>query len=169
MTHSATTATAPSTHESAGTPRTWSFTSSVTGEQVAITCMPGCTIDHTRDAETPSHPVDIYCWIGESDDVTLPIDTTGTPEEFRVLSSRIEVHPFARALSHRLPFAVVEVVDEHWIGGLDPDGLEMVINTLAERLDALRRTHADLVRARADYAAEQVLSALRQNKAEVTA
>lgn len=169
MSNSATTATAPSTPDSATTPRAWSFTSSETGDEVAVTCMPGCTLNHKLDAETPTHPVDVYCWTEAGGDVTLPIDTTGTPEEFRVLSSRIEVHPFARNLAHRLPFAVVEVIDEHWIGGLDPAALETVITTLAGRLNALRRTHAELVRVRADYAAEQILTALRHDKPEVTA
>ncbi|KUN91900.1 DUF6907 domain-containing protein [Streptomyces caeruleatus] len=169
MSNSATAAAAPSTPESANTPRTWSFTNKETGQLCTVTCMPGCTIDHDRDAETPAYPVDVYCWTGSGDDVTLPIDNTGTPEEFRVLSTRIEVHPFAGTLAHRMPFAVVEVIDEHWIGGLDPDALATVINTLAGRLDAMRRTHAELVRARADYAAEQILTALRQDTEEAAA
>lgn len=132
------------------TPRRWTFTSSVTGEPVSVTCMPECTIEHGADTETPTHPVDVYCWTGD-DDVTLPIDTTGTPEEYRVLGSRVEVHPFSPSIAHRLPFAVIEVIDEHYISGLDPDALETVINVLAGRVSALRRTHADLVRIRAEH------------------
>lgn len=138
-------------------PAAWTFTHCHTGEQVAVTCMPGCTINHKNDIDTPTHPVDVFCWNQGDDvnDVTLPIDTTGTPEEYRVLNAFVEVDPFSTALGRRMPFAVVEVVDEHWISGLDPDGLATVINTVAGRLTAMRRTHAQLVHLRAAYRRSQ--------------
>jgi len=163
------TATAPSTQHTPDNPRTWSFTHSESGSRLAVTCMPECTIDHSRDIETPTNPVDIYCWADPEDDgVTLPIDT-GTVEDYRILESRVEMHPFSGSFSNRLPFAVIEVVDDHWISGLDPDALATVIEVLAGRLDSLRRTHANLVRIRAEYAADQIISALREQKTEATA
>lgn len=160
MSNSATTATAPSTPDEqraphrAEDPRTWAFTSSETGQPLKVTCLPGCTISHDSDRETPTHPADVFCWTqSDRDAVTLPVDTTGTPEDFRVLAAFIEIQPFAAELARRLPFAVVEVLDEHYISPLDPDGLETVINTLAGRLDNLRRVHAELVQRRAEYVA----------------
>jgi hypothetical protein len=184
MSNSATTVTAPSTREDqrdsrrADTRRTWTFTHSVTGQPIAVTCMPECTIDHGSDTATPTHPDDVYCWTDREDaNVTLPIDRTGTPEDYAVLNSRVEMHPFAGDFARRLPFAVVEVIDEHFISGLDPDALGTVINVLAGRLDSLRRTHASLVRIRAEHLAREAringwanlaIDALRGTKPEVT-
>jgi hypothetical protein len=139
-----------STHITAAEPRTWTFTSTVTGEPVTVTCLPGCTRDHALDIATPTHPQDIYCWTDKADDVTLPVESVGVYER-RILSTRLEVHPFSTAVAERLPCAVVEVIEEYWIGGLDPEALELVIDTLAERVDAMRRAHAELVAARAEY------------------
>lgn len=153
----------------ADTPRTWTFTHSVTGQPVEVTCMPECTIDHSGDTETPTHPHDIYCWVDPEDaGATLPIDT-GTIEEYRTLNSRVEMHPFSSTFAQRLPFAVIEVIDDHWISGLDPDALAAVIDVLSGRLDSLRRTHTNLVHIRAEYAADQILSALCDAKPEATA
>lgn len=133
-------------------PPTWSFTSRVDGRRMSVTCMRGCTIDHSGDIATPTHPEDIWCWTVR-EDVTLPVNVDGAPEEFRVLGTIMKVEPFSPVLAQRLPYAVVEMVDEHYVEGLDPDGLETVINTLAERLATMRETHARLVRTRAEYRA----------------
>ncbi|MEU5707909.1 DUF6907 domain-containing protein [Streptomyces flaveolus] len=132
-------------------PRTWAFTHSQTGETVPVTCMQGCTINHRHDSETPSHPVDVFCWTDPFGTATLPLDTTGTPEDYTVLSTRIEVDPFATDHSRRLPFAIVEFIDEHYISGLDPDGLAAVIRTVSNQLAAMRQAHADLIRIRSEY------------------
>ena len=55
----------------------------------------------------------------------------------------------------RLPYAVVELVEDQFIENLDPDGYETVINTLAERLDQMRETQRRLVEIRAAYRAQQ--------------
>ena len=133
-------------------PRTWSFTERGTGKPMTVACMPGCVLDHTNDIETPSFPGDIWCQAPRQD-VTLPVNTNGRPEEFRVLSSTLNVRPFDEMVSARLPFISLEIIDDHWIEDLDPDGLETVIRTLAERLDDLREAHALLVRTRAEYRA----------------
>jgi predicted GIY-YIG superfamily endonuclease len=158
--------------------RTWTFTNRVTGEPVTVTCMPGCAISHEGDIETPTNPVDIFCWTAADGDVTLPIDTNGKPEDYGILTTRIEVEPFSPDIARRLPHAVVEVIDEHYIAGLDPDGLMSVIGMLARRLEAMLQTHAELVRIRAEYTerdarieghVDRILAALREVQPEATA
>jgi hypothetical protein len=140
------------------TPRTWAFINRRTGEPTAYTCMAGCTIDHSRDMAAPTFPEDVWCWFwGEG--LTLPVNENGTPEEFRVLSTVIKVEPWSEKLAERLPFAVVELVDDHFIDGLDPDGLATVIRTLSQRLETMRETHARLVEVRAEYMNRQAPSA----------
>ncbi|MEU6543922.1 hypothetical protein [Streptomyces sp. NPDC046859] len=132
------------------TPRSWSFIDRRTGETVAYECMDGCSIDHRRDEGGSHFREDIFCWT-YSQPLTLPINTNGTPEEFRVLDTLIKVEPWSAEIAHRLPYAVIELVDDHFIDGLDPDGLETVINTLAGRLEQMRETHRRLVEVRAAY------------------
>jgi len=95
-------------------------------------------------------PEDVWCWFW-SEPLTLPVNENGTPEEFRVLSTVIKVEPHSPTIAQRLPYATIELVDDHFIEGLDPDGLETVINTFAARLDQMRETHAKLVRVREEY------------------
>ncbi len=133
-------------------PRTWTFTNRATGELIGVTCLRGCELDHSRESATPIDPEDVWCQSFHKV-VTLPINENGTPEEFRVLSITTNVLPFSTTLAYRLPHVSIEVIDDCWIEGLDPDGLETVINTLAERLESMRAAHADLIRARAEYRA----------------
>jgi len=129
-------------------PKTWTFTDRDTDKPLTVTCVPGCVLDHSHDIGQPRHPGDIWCETPR-EDVTLPVNHNGTPEEFRVLGVSIKVMPFSNVLAERLPYACIEMVDDHWVEPLDPDGLETVISTLAVRLDLLRETHAELVRVRA--------------------
>lgn len=131
-------------------PRTWAFINRYSGEPVTITCMVGCAVDHSRDIDTPTFPEDIWCRT-HSDDVTLPVNLNGTPEEYRVLSSEIGVMPFSATMAERLPHATIEILDEHCIEALDPDGLATVIRALRARLDHIEQHHARLVEVRAEY------------------
>lgn len=132
------------------TPRSWSFVNRRTGEPMPVTCMQGCTLDHTREIGATIFPEDVWCWaLPES--LTLPVNADGRPEEFRVLSTVIKVEPWSERLAERLPYATIELVDDHFVEGLDPDGLETVINTLAGRLEQMRATHRRLVEVRAEY------------------
>lgn len=135
------------------TPRAWSFINRRTGESVAYTCMDGCTINHhAREVGRAVFPEDVWCWTwGER--MTLPVNENGTPEEMAVLSTVIKVEPFSPTISQRLPYAVVELVDDQFIENLDPDGYETVINTLADRLEQMRATHRRLVEVRETYRA----------------
>jgi hypothetical protein len=128
--------------------RTWTFTDRTTGQPQMVTCLPGCVVDHAIDMATPTHPQDVWC-MGDPKNVYLPINEGGSPEEFRVLGSYIRQEPFSRNWHERVPHAVVEVVDDHFIEGLDPDGLATVILTLESQLAVMRQVHAQLVELRA--------------------
>lgn len=116
--------------------------------------MRGCVADHSVEMRTPTHPEDIWCQ-ADSDSVTLPVNESGVPENVRVLSSTLNVMPFSTTIAHRLPHVSIEVMQDAWIEGLDPDGLATVIGTLEERVEQLRRAHAELVVARAEYRASR--------------
>ncbi|MER6103511.1 hypothetical protein ABT115_14595 [Streptomyces sp. NPDC001832] len=101
------------------------FVNRLTGQPEQVTCMLSCTADHSAEVDAP--------------------------EFVRVLSSTLNVMPFSTTIAYRLPHVSIEVMQDSWIEGLDPDGLETVIGTLAERVDQLRTVHAQLVKARAEY------------------
>ncbi|XIG78711.1 hypothetical protein C1N81_39520 [Streptomyces sp. SGAir0957] len=122
------------------------------GERRSYTCMEGCTLNHASDQESPTSREDIWCWLWD-ESLTLPVNENGTPEEFRVLSTVIKVEPWSPTMAERLPYAVVELVDDHFISGLDPDGYETLINTFAARLERMRATHRRLVEVRAEWMA----------------
>jgi hypothetical protein len=130
--------------------RTWSFVDRRTGESVAYRCMDGCTLDHSRDEGRVKYREDIWCWFWDRP-LSLPVNETGTPEELNVLSTVIKVEPWSPTIAHRLPFAVVELIDDQFIDGLDPDGYETLINTLQNRVDQMREGHRRLVEVRASY------------------
>jgi hypothetical protein len=138
------------TGPSAAEPRSWSFIDRETGERRSVTCMPGCQIDHASDMASPTFAGDIWCQ-ALVDDLSLPINADGQPEEFRVLGMTLNVRPFDKQVAQRLPHVEIEMVDDHWIEGLDPDGFETVINSLQARLEKMREVHAALVRTRAEY------------------
>lgn len=131
-------------------PRTWSFIDRRTGETVQYQCMDGCTLDHRHEMGRAIFREDVWCWFWD-ESLTLPVNENGSPEEFRVLSTVVKVEPWSAKVAERLPFAVVELVDDHFIDGLDPDGLETVINTLAARVEGMRATHRRLVEVREQY------------------
>lgn len=134
--------------------RTFTFTNSITGENVTATCMPGCTIDHEADSDRPEHPHDIYCNIpGTAGELPLygPLCDTGRPEDFRFLSWSIQSRPYSGRPSERLPFVSIEAIDDHYIEYLDPDTLEMVISHLQKQVGSLREAHAHLVNVRTTY------------------
>jgi hypothetical protein len=132
-------------------PRRWAFVDKVTGKARMVTCMPGCDVDHSMDMERPTHPEDIWCEV-VGGDVHVPLNTNGFAEEFRLLGSKLVTIPFSRRPAERVPHAVIEFVDDHWMEGLDPDGLATAISTLEQRVQALRSTHARLIEIRAQIA-----------------
>lgn len=132
------------------TPRTWSFIDRRTGERVMTTCMPGCTLDHSRDVGRRMFREDVWCWFW-TQGLTLPINADGETQEHNVLSTLIKMEPWSPTVAQRLPYAVIELVEDEFIDGLDPDGLAMVISTLQDRLEQMRATHRELVALRATY------------------
>lgn len=131
-------------------PRSWSFIDRRTGETVQYTCMDGCTLDHSHEIGRRVFREDVWCWFWD-ESLKLPVIENGEPEEFRVLSTVIKVEPWSNKVAERLPYAVIELLDDHFIEGLDPDGLETVINTMAERVERMRETHRRLVEVREEY------------------
>lgn len=124
--------------------RTWSFIDRTTSKLQEVTCLQGCTANHDTDRETPTHPQDIWC-ATDSSDVYLPMVAGGSDvEELRVMSVFIRQEPFSRNLHERVPHAQVEIVDDHWVESLDPDGLATVILTLEAQLAKFRDVHAQL-------------------------
>lgn len=136
------------------TPRRWSFIDRRTGEAVQYECMANCTLDHAHEMGREVFREDVWCWFWDAP-LTLPINENGTPEELSVLSTVIKVEPWSPTISQRLPYAVIELVDDQFIENLDPDGYETVINTMQARLDGMRETHRRLVEVRAAYMARQ--------------
>jgi hypothetical protein len=136
-------------------PRQWAFVDKVTGKARIATCMPGCEADHSSDMQSPTFPEDIWCEVLGAD-VHMPVNTNGYAEDFRVLGVKLSMIPFSRVPAERVPHAVVEVVDDHWMEGLDPDGLATVISTLDQRVQALRVTHARLISIRAQHGVGQL-------------
>lgn len=133
-------------------PATWSFINRHSGAVAWVTCMPGCTNDHTLDWETPTFPEDVWCETDESTvSAYLPMNTGREIDEMRVLGVALRVNPFSEVIAERLPHADLAVSDDRVIEGLDPDGLETVINTIAARLEHLREAHARLVTLRVEY------------------
>ncbi|MGW3298455.1 DUF6907 domain-containing protein [Streptomyces rubiginosohelvolus] len=147
---------APSTASSVSSqdPRRWSFIDRRSGRRLEVTCMRGCDADHSLDASTPSDPSDIWCQV-DSSVVCLPINSNGTPENMRVLSATLNMLPFSDSIALRAPHVSVEVVQDEWIEGLDPDGLATVIGTLRERLEHLEEMHGRLEVARAEWRASR--------------
>lgn len=133
-------------------PRSWSFVDSTTGQRLEVSCMRGCQADHSVEQQFPTDPDDVWCQVSHAS-VSLPVNECGVPESMRVLSSTLNVMPFSTTIAHRLPHVSIEVMQDAWIEGLDPDGLATVIGTLEERVQELRRAHAELVVARAEYRA----------------
>ncbi|GAA1557230.1 DUF6907 domain-containing protein [Streptomyces globosus] len=131
-------------------PKTWTFIDSNTSELRPVTCLPGCVVDHRLDRETPTHPDDIQCRTAGSD-VFLPMVSGGIDglEEVRVMDAFIRREPFSKNLHERVPHAQVEIVEDHWIEALDPDGLATVILALESQLARFREVHAQLVELRA--------------------
>ncbi|WP_329104544.1 DUF6907 domain-containing protein [Streptomyces sp. NBC_01439] len=124
--------------------RTWTFIDSSTSELQEVTCLAGCVVNHRIDRETPTHAEDIWCRT-KSEEVSLPIVSGGRDvEQLRVLSAFIRQEPFSRNMHERVPHAQVEIVDDHFMEGLDPDGLASVILTLEAQLAKFRDVHAQL-------------------------
>ncbi|MGW6008638.1 DUF6907 domain-containing protein [Streptomyces sp. NPDC055210] len=144
----------PSDQRDSSIPRTYTFTNRANGEDLSFTCMPGCLVHHDillRDQKV--NAVEVVCQASDNGLVALPVDGNGKPEDADILSAHIRVAPFSGSFAERLPHVVLEVVGDHFMDGLDPDALSIVIGVYAERLEALRNTHAELVRVRADYIA----------------
>ncbi|MEF9903705.1 DUF6907 domain-containing protein [Streptomyces sp. P9-A2] len=137
-------------------PTTWTFTDRDTGAHRTVTCIAGCTTDHQHSIDNPVFSEDVYCWNTDSSEPrTLPVNETGTPEDLYVLSTVIACEPFSDKPARRIPHARVEILEDHFIEDLDPDGLQAVIGTVEQRLTAMRQRHAELIRIRNEHLGRQ--------------
>lgn len=131
-------------------PKTWRFNNRLTGGKQPMTCMAGCTIKHAEDHKGKQFPDDIHCRFDDGG-VELPISASSKPDTRDAIQIITEVRPFSGTAVERLPHIAVEFIDNHFIEGLDPDGVEMLARDLQGRVDALRAAKARLVEIRAEY------------------
>lgn len=145
-------ATGSASADPAPAPRTWSFIDRDSGKPVTMTCMVGCTTDHSSDEGREIFPQDAYCRTYRNG-VDLPVTNgANAPESYNLLAFDINVSPFSDNLARRLPHSSVQLVDDDfWIEDMGPDELATVIDALQARVDALREGHARLVEVRAEY------------------
>ncbi|MET9516421.1 hypothetical protein [Streptomyces sp. NPDC002994] len=116
---------------------------------------PLCESDHENDLTSGEYKVDVTCY-RYYDGVELPVffaDDKSTGGD--VLRSVIDVHPYSETAGRQLPCVNLEIIEDHWIQDLDPDGLADVIAKLRGQLDHLDQVHAQLVQARTGWAASQ--------------
>ncbi|MER7967967.1 hypothetical protein ABTX35_02950 [Streptomyces sp. NPDC096080] len=135
---------------------TRTFLNKETGAAETFTCTPGCTLSHPQPGDRAVFPEDVYCITdGTSADLPAmgPECESGKPEEFRLLSWHFYTAHFSPRLSERIPHARVELFEEHWVEGLDPDALALLIDTVQKQVDELRGAHAALTALRAAHAA----------------
>ncbi|GGV13856.1 DUF6907 domain-containing protein [Streptomyces spectabilis] len=133
-------------------PRTWEFTDVDTGQTRTITCTPWCNISHASDIAHPCLPSEISCIsYDRANTAALPVACGHDAEDVYVMSALIEVDHFDPDPARRAPHAIVEIVQDHFTGALDPDGLQALIGLFEQRVAALRIRHAELVTARAEH------------------
>ncbi|MGW3651862.1 DUF6907 domain-containing protein [Streptomyces sp. NPDC000878] len=133
-------------------PPTWTAPEIDTGASLPITCMVGCDHRHKGDAEIPNFAADLSCTNHDDENQTgLPVFCGDDSAPTAVLSTLIQVSPFHENPARRVPHAAVEVIGDHFLEDLDPDGLAAVIDHFEQRVAAMHVRHAELVRARAAY------------------
>lgn len=83
----------------------------------------------------------------------LPSGRQYKSEQAQVLWGSIECHPYAEAPQPREPVVNIAIVADHWISGLDPDGVAEIARQLRAQADRLdNEIRPRLVAARADWA-----------------
>lgn len=131
-------------------PRTWSFESRDGGSTETVTCMLGCRRGHEVEQSQPFPMDEVSCHVCDYG-AEVPIEAGGQATTEEVLHIRTLMQPWHRTMAKRLPHVQLELVEDHFIDGLDPDGLQVVINTFQSRVDAMRRARTHLIAARAEY------------------
>lgn len=75
--------------------------------------------------------------------------------EENVLGGNITANPYSDTSARRQPVVNLEVVEDFWMENLGPDELADVVAKLRQQADRLDGVHAQLVQARAEWAAQQ--------------
>lgn len=145
-----------STTEPAQAHATWTATEIGTGQPLHFTCMTGCDTSHATDVDTPSFAPEVNCISHDRDNTgLLPVGCGDDADPGPVLSTIIQVDHFHPDPARRVPYAAVEVIEDHFIECRDPDGLAGLIDHFEQRVAAMRVRHAELVRTRNEYLGRQ--------------
>jgi hypothetical protein len=140
-----------------GEPHTWTIADKDSGLPLHVTCMSGCNTLHAERAIGMSRATEVNC---------AQYDTANTVElqigcgsenfgGYATLSVEIHSDPVHPDPAKRMPLASIEVMEDHYIEDLDPNGLAVVIDKLEQRVAAMRVRHAALVRIHNEYLGRQ--------------
>ncbi|WUV82908.1 hypothetical protein OG552_27365 [Streptomyces sp. NBC_01476] len=90
---------------------------------------------------------------GQTMTVLAP-DAKGKAEEDTVFEGTIDCNPYVQDPALRVPVVNIQVCLDHWILGLDPQGLMTIAAQLHAQADRLEQEiHPALIAARKDWAA----------------
>lgn len=141
--------------------RSWVVADRKTGMPLKGVCLAGCHGLHFELGTGTADADDVVCVDYDRDNATELQIGCGSDQgqDWATLSVVIQSYPVHPDEEKRIPHAAIEVTEDHYIEGLDDDGLAIVISKLQQRVDAMRLRHAALVRARAEYAARKAVTA----------
>lgn len=148
---------AATTKAPTGEPPTWTIADIDSGMPLNVTCMSGCIGFHPERSSGTSRAADVSCaQFDTANTVELQIGC-GAEDFGRYSTLSVEIHsdPVHPDEAKRVPHAAIEVMEDHYIEDLDPDGLAVVIDAFEKRVAAMRIRHAELVRIRAEYFGRQ--------------
>ncbi|AGP56158.1 DUF6907 domain-containing protein [Streptomyces rapamycinicus] len=141
-------------HAAPAEPRTFTFPLR-DGGTLTETCPPDCNLDHQPQTELREVAEDIWHHIGDQPSLTLTVfDAEDGTAEDQFLSAQVTVAPHESDPRLCVPHVNVEIAQDYAVmEGMTPDEFGAVIDKLAAHVDQLRRVHAQLVQARADWQA----------------
>lgn len=131
------------------TPRIWAYVDR-NGAAHPVVCPSWCENGHEGSQEFGEHPSDISHH-AYGHEATVRATDAGTYEDWRLLSVQLAVGPDDEDPARRTPHVLVELVDDVWSQPMGPDELAVFIGTVEGQLAELRKMHARLVQARAEY------------------
>jgi hypothetical protein len=148
---------AATTEAPTGEPHTWTAADRKTGMPLKVTCMSGCHGFHLEAAAGTATAEDVCCTQYDTANSTELQIGCGSDDgnDWATLSVEIHSDPVHPDEAKRVPLAAIEVTEDHYIEGLDPNGLAVVIDKLEQRVAAMRIRHAELVRIRTEYFGRQ--------------
>jgi hypothetical protein len=140
-------------------PGTWTITTEA--GSVSSGYLPAWAEDDPTEVRVPLHLLPLRLadishrnfFEGQMMPVVAP-DAQGEAEEDAVFEGSIDCNPYDADPLLRVPVVNIQVCLDHWILGLDPDGLTEIAAKLRAQADLLdREVRPSLVAAREDWAA----------------